>query len=59
MIIRKGTEQKRTVKLGRLEDTVPDEVSLGTNGVNCWVKQQLRPQPAGAYRWGRNRCARL
>jgi hypothetical protein len=43
----------------RLEDTVPNQVSLGMNGLNCWVKQQLRPQPATAYRWGRNRCARL
>ncbi len=43
----------------RLGDTVPNEVSLGMNGLNCWVKQQLRPQPATAYRWGRNRCARL
>jgi hypothetical protein len=43
----------------RLGDTVPTEVSLRMNGLNCWVKQQLRPQPAGAYRWGRNRCARL
>jgi len=41
----------------RLEDTVPNEVSLRRNGLNCWVKQQLRPQPASAYGWGRNRCA--
>jgi hypothetical protein len=41
----------------RIEDSVPNEVTQGMNGLNCWVKQQLRPQPASSYGWGRNRCA--
>jgi hypothetical protein len=41
----------------RVEDTVPNQVVPGREGgPNCWIKQQIRAQPASSYGFGRNRC---